>query len=320
MREDMKNAKMQIVGIGACVMDTLITVPAYPQEDAKLRALSCKNAGGGPTATGIVAASRLGSGAGFIGVLAEDNGGHFLLDDFKKYDVNVDLVELKGGYRSFTSTIWLAQDKATRTCVFDKGDLPPLTLDEAKREAIADAQILMIDGNEMDAAEEACLVANNSDTKVLYDCGGLYEGVERLLKHTDVMIPSQEFSLGHTGCATEEEAAKKLYETYHPQVVVITCGKEGGILYAGGDILKYPAFPVDAVDSNGSGDVFHGAFAAAMVKGFSYEDCCIFASAVSAIKCTGVGARESVPTEGEVYSFLESRGYADFEKRAAKRD
>lgn len=320
MREDMKNAKMQIVGIGACVMDTLITVPAYPQEDTKLRALSCKNAGGGPTATGIVAASRLGSGAGFIGVLAEDNGGHFLLDDFKKYDVNVDLVELKGGYRSFTSTIWLAQDKATRTCVFDKGDLPPLTLDEAKREAIADAQILMIDGNEMDAAEEACLVANNSDTKVLYDCGGLYEGVERLLKHTDVMIPSQEFSLGHTGCATEEEAAKKLYETYHPQVVVITCGKEGGILYAGGDILRYPAFPVDAVDSNGSGDVFHGAFAAAMVKGFSYEDCCIFASAVSAIKCTGVGARESVPTEGEVYSFLESRGYADFEKRAAKRD
>ena len=316
MHVDMKNAKMQIVGIGACVMDTLITVPSYPKEDTKLRALSCKTAGGGPTATGIVAASKLGAGTGFIGVLAEDNGGHFLRDDFEKYGVNVDLVELSGGYRSFTSTIWLAQDKASRTCVFDKGNLPSLTLDEEKRAAIADAQILMIDGNEMDAAEEACLVANNSDTKVLYDCGGLYEGVERLLKHTDVMIPSEEFSLGHTGCDTVEKAAKKLYEIYHPQVVVITCGKEGGILYAGGDILKYPAFLVDAVDSNGSGDVFHGAFAAAMVKGFSYEDCCIFASAVSAIKCTGVGARESVPGEDEVYRFLESRGYADFADRA----
>ncbi len=305
---------VEIVGIGACVMDTLITVPTYPKEDTKIRAVAGKQAGGGPTATGIVTAARLGVGAGFIGVLAEDNGGRFLREDFEKYGVNVKLVESKSGYRSFTSTIWLAQDTATRTCVFDKGDLPPLVLDEEKRGAVAEAQVLMIDGNEMDAAEEACLVARESGTKVLYDCGGLYPGVERLLRLTDVCIPSEEFALGHTGCATVEEAARKLYDTYHPQVVVITCGKEGGILYAGEDkkgarrIWRYPAFLVEAVDSNGSGDVFHGAFAAAMVKGMDYRECCMFASAVSAIKCTGVGARESVPDFETVKQFLEDRG------------
>ena len=89
--------------------------------------------------------------------------------------------------------------------------------------------------------------------------------------------------------------------------MVITCGKEGGILYDG-KAEHYPAFLVDAVDTNGSGDVFHGAFAAAMVKGYAYKECCIFASAVSAVKCTGVGARESVPDERTVYPFLESRG------------
>ena len=45
----------KVVGIGACVMDTLITVPHYPTEDTKLRAASTKLVGGGPTATGIVA-------------------------------------------------------------------------------------------------------------------------------------------------------------------------------------------------------------------------------------------------------------------------
>ena len=67
----MGNAK--IVGIGACVMDTLITVPHYPTEDTKLRATGTVLAGGGPTATGIVAASKLGVPCGFIGVLSARN-------------------------------------------------------------------------------------------------------------------------------------------------------------------------------------------------------------------------------------------------------
>ena len=299
--------KVKIVGVGACVMDTLVTVPNYPKEDTKLRAISSKPAGGGPVATGLVAAQKLGEQTAYIGVLANDNGGNFLKQDFEKYGVDTGLVEMRAGYRSFTSVIWLAKDTASRTCVFDKGDLPPLSLKEAQKQAVADSEILMIDGNEMDAAEEACRIARNSGTKVLYDCGGLYDGVERLLKLTDVMIPSEEFSLGVTGCSTVEDAAKKLYDTYHPEIVVITCGKEGGILFDGKEIRRYPAFPVEAVDTNGSGDVFHGAFAAAMVKGFSYMDCCIFASAVSAVKCTGVGARESVPDLDTVNQFLSER-------------
>lgn len=303
----MKN-KVEIVGIGACVMDTLVTVPGYPKEDTKLRALASKSAGGGPTATGLVAARKLGEQTAYIGILSDDNGGSFLKKDFEKYGVETSLIEIKSGYSSFTSVIWLAKDTATRTCVFDKGNLPALQLNERQKQAVADSEILMVDGNEMDAAEEACKIAKKNGTKVLYDCGGLYEGVERLLKLTDVMIPSEEFALGHTGCNCVEEAAIRLYELYHPQVVVITCGKEGGILYDGSVCENYPAFLVDAVDTNGSGDVFHGAFAAAMVKGYSYKECCLFASATSAIKCNGVGARESVPEEEAVQEFLKGRG------------
>ena len=299
----------KIVGIGACVMDTLITVPNYPNEDTKLRATSSKIAGGGPTATGIVAASKLSEDAAYIGVLSTDNGGRFLKDDFIKYNVNVDNIDIIDGYRSFTSVIWLAENSASRTCVFDKGNLPPLKLDDKKREAIKNAQVLMIDGNEMDAAEEGCKVARENGTTVLYDCGGLYQGVERLLKLTDVMIPSEEFALGHTKTEDVKEAAKKLYELYSPEVIVITRGKIGGILYDGKEFFEYPAFLVKAVDSNGSGDVFHGAFAAALCKGYDYKKACIFSSAVSAIKCTGYGARESVPSFETVKSFLKEKNY-----------
>lgn len=299
----------KIVGIGANVFDTLYNIPTYPTEDTKMRATASKTAGGGPVATGLVAAQKLGEETAYIGVLSDDNGGKFLKEDFIKYGVNTDLIEIKSGYRSFASVLWLCADTATRTCVFDKGDLPPLVLNDAQKNAIINAELLMVDGNEMSAAVEAAKIARENGTKVLYDCGGLYEGVEKLLALTDIMIPSEEFSLGHTGCATAEEAARKLYETYSPEVVVITQGKKGGIIYDGKEVVAYPIYPAVVVDSNGSGDVFHGAFAAAICKGYDYLKCCHFSSAVSGLKCTGVGARESVPNFETTKTYLKENGY-----------
>lgn len=299
----------KIVGIGANVFDTLYNIPTYPTEDTKMRATASKTAGGGPVATGLVAAQKLGVETAYIGVLSDDNGGKFLKEDFIKYGVNTDLIEVKSGYRSFASVLWLCADTATRTCVFDKGDLPPLELNDTQKQAIIGAELLMVDGNEMSAAVEAAKIAKDNGTKVLYDCGGLYDGVEKLLALTDIMIPSEEFSLGHTGCKTAEEAAIKLYETYSPEVVVITQGKKGGIIYDGMEVVAYPIYPAVVVDSNGSGDVFHGAFAAAVCKGYDYLKCCHFSSAVSGLKCTGVGARESVPDFETTKTYLKENGY-----------
>ncbi len=299
----------RIVGIGACVFDTLLQVPHYPREDTKLRATASKTVGGGPVATGLVAAQKLGVPSAYIGMLADDSGGRYLKADFERYGVDTTHIEIAEGYRSFSSVLWLAADTATRTCVFDRGNLPALSLDESKRAAVRDASLLMVDGNELDAAVEAATVARSNGTKVLYDCGGLYDGVERLLALTDLMIPSEEFALGHTGCTTAEEAAVSLYERYHPEIVVITRGKHGGVLYDGSELVTYPIYPVEVVDSNGSGDVFHGAFAAGVCRGFDYVTCCHFASAVSALKCTGVGARESVPSFETVMLFMKENGY-----------
>jgi len=299
----------KIVGIGANVFDTLYRIPTYPAEDTKLRATQSKVSGGGPVGTGLVAAAKLGVQTAYLGVLADDHGGRFLKEDFEKYGVNTDLLQVKAGCRSFASSLWLCDDTATRTCVFDRGDLPPLQLDAQQKQAVQNAQVLMVDGNELEAAVEAATLAKSCAAKVLYDCGGLYPGVERLLALTDIMIPSEEFALGHTGCDDAREAAKKLMQTYHPEVVVITQGKQGGLIYDGKTLSSYPAFPVTAVDTNGSGDVFHGAFAAAVTMGMAYPNCAVFSSAVSALKCTGMGARESVPDLETTKKFLKENGY-----------
>lgn len=301
------NAK--IVGIGACVADTLYDLAAYPAEDTKARALHSRKAGGGPTATALVAAQKLGGGAAYIGVLSDDGDGVFLIHDFERYGVDTSLIKIVRGFRSFTSVIWLCAASASRTCVFDKGDLTPLVLNEKQTDAIRKADILMVDGNELSAAVAAAKIARQSGTTVLYDCGGLYDGVEELLALTDIMIPSGEFARGHTGCADLPAAAEKLARLYAPRVIVITDGKSGGVLCENGDLRRYPAYPATVVDSNGAGDVFHGAFAAGLVRGYDYEKCCHFASAASALKCRGVGARENIPTFETLNAYLKENGY-----------
>lgn len=304
----------KIVGIGANVCDTLFTLPVFPKEDTKIKADKVTLSGGGPCATGLVAASKLGAECAFLGVLTDDNAGKFLKEDMERYNVSTKFIKEEKGYVSFSSCIWLSEETATRTCVFYRGDVPKLVLDESRKNAIKNAEILMIDGNEMSAAAEAVKIARENGTKVLYDAGGLYDGVEKLLPYTDILIPSEEFALKHTGAKTVEEASKKLMELYHPDVVVVTMGKNGGVIFDGRDLKHYDAFEVNVVDTNGAGDVFHGAFAFGVTMGYNYYKCCVFSSAVSALKCMGVGARKSVPTFDETMKFLKECGINEFEE------
>ena len=88
---------------------------------------------------------------------------------------------------------------------------------------------------------------------------------------------------------------------------IITQGVRGGLIYDGREMTRYPAFQVEAVDSNGAGDVFHGAFVAARLRGMNALEAARFASAVSALKCTRLGAREGVPAWEDAMAFLHSR-------------
>jgi sulfofructose kinase len=305
----------RITGIGANVFDTLITLPEYPAEDTKLKADSIVTAGGGPTATGLVAAAKLSASMNvsveFIGSVAGDERGRWLLEDFARWGVKTDNVTIEPNCEAFCSFVMLSSAAKTRTCVFHRGNKPPLKLNSTQKEAVAGSEILMVDGNELNAAIEGAKIIRSSGGKVLYDAGGLYEGIENLLPLADLLIPSEEFALKFTGANTAEDAAVKLFETYSPEVVVITQGKRGGIVYDG-KLTSYPIIETDVVDSNGAGDVFHGAFALASVIGWDYRKCAMFASATSSLKCTKVGARAAVPSFEEVIEILRKNGYSEY--------
>ncbi len=278
----------KIVGLGACVYDTLIRCGRYPKEDTKQRAEEVFVSGGGPVSNALAVMSRLGVRAEYLGALANDAAGEYLLKDLSACGVGTEGV-VRAGSRSFTSYILLSAEGKTRTCVFDRGDVPdePALLGFAR---IDEASVLHLDGNSLQCALAAARYARERGVLVSLDAGGLYEGIEKLLPYVDILIPSAEFALGITGKGEIPAAMEALQNRYAPKALAVTDGKNGGFYWDGAP-RRYAAVQVEAVDTNGAGDTFHGAFLAAYVQGKAVAECCAFAGRVAAYKCARRGLR-----------------------------
>ena len=95
-------------------------------------------------------------------------------------------------------------------------------------------------------------------------------------------------------------------ERYHPEILVITQGSRGGFIWEKGQAVRYPVYPVKAIDTNGAGDTFHGAFLVGRIRGMTVYEAASFASAVSALKCTRFGAQDGIPGYEETVEFMET--------------
>ncbi len=306
-----KTGGFDIVGLGAAVHDTIIVTDTYPKEDTKQAASKTIIQGGGPTATALVACSKLGLSTAYIGSVGDDEYGRFIQDDFDRYGVDTSGILVREGCASLHAFVILAKnkDRGTRTILFNRGNAPAPSISEVDPEIIRKAKVLHLDGNQLDISIHAAVTARAAGVKVSMDAGGAYPGVERLLPLIDFLIPAEEFALKFTGLSDPHKAAEELYKRFNPEFVIVTRGPAGGFAYNGKEHIPYPPYDAVVVDSNGAGDVFHGAFITGYVKGMDMMQAANFASAVSALKCTGIGARKSVPSYEEAIKFLKRSGY-----------
>ena len=92
------------------------------------------------------------------------------------------------------------------------------------------------------------------------------------------------------------------------RVLTITLGGKGSLTASKDGYMHIPAFKVEAADTTGAGDVFHGGYIYGLLKGWSLRDTVIFASALAAMKCTKIGGRTRIPGLSEVMNFLAEKG------------
>jgi sugar/nucleoside kinase (ribokinase family) len=293
---------IEIAGLGFCGLDTLSLLPFIPL-DGKVEILSHLVQGGGPSATAIVTAARLGAGTAFIGAIGDDERGRMILKGFNEERVNTDYLQIKEGKESPAAFCWIEKETGKRSIAWSKGSSLPLDPAKVDEKFIASLKLLHLDGHNTEAAIKAAEIAKKHGVIVSLDAGTLVKDIEILVTLSDVCIASEFFALKYTGADNIQKAAEILFQT-GCKIAAVTSGEHGVYAITAEEQFKKEAFKVPVVDTTGAGDVFHGAFAFAFIQGWSTEKALEFSSAVAAMKCMKFGGRTGIPTIEEVNNFL----------------
>lgn len=299
-----------VVGVGYSAVDYLGIVPNYPPTaDEKTELLELSMQGGGPTATALVALSRLGLKTSFIGKVGDDEFGKFMVSQLQKEGIDTSGVVMEKGTRSAFAFIIVEKGSGRRTILWTPPTVSPLLPAEINRQRILSARMLYIDGLMMDAALDSAKWAKEAGIIVFFDADTLNPQSVELLKFSDVAIASEQFAKAFTKSYNPVEASKRL-QKFGPKITGVTLGTRGSVCVMDDQVYKQPAFKVEAVDTTGAGDVFHGAFAYGLLQAWNLQRIMAFASAVAALKCTKLGGRPGIPTLNQALEFLDSNPLA----------
>ena len=298
--------RFDVVGVGYTALDYLGIVPRHPAADSKLELERLEIHGGGPAATATVTAARLGLRTAFIGTVGDDAAGETMLGELRREGVDVSGVLVQPGRLSQFAFIMVDSGTAERTILWTRGTLDPLDPALIDPDLIRSCRGMLVDTMEPAAGAAAAAIARGAGATTLLDAGTLRAGVREVLPHCDYIAASETFA-GQIGGGGGVDAALEAMMAYGPRAAVVTLGPRGCVARSRAGDVAAGGFAVDAVDTTGAGDVFHGAFLFAALARWDLERCCLFANAVAALGCRALGGRSAIPSLGEALAFLAER-------------
>jgi sulfofructose kinase len=298
--------KHEVVGLGYTALDYLGIVPHLPEENRKLELLDFIVQGGGPAATALVTARRLGLSASYIGKVGDDDFGRRMLSELRAEGIETASVIVERGARSQFAFIMVDELTAARTILWTRGTVSAIRADEVDLGMIGSARVLLVDDLEPAAALVSVREANEKVIPVVIDAGSVRPGVLELLPCCDYIVASEVFAEQLTGGHDHVRSLEALLE-FEPQAAVVTLGERGCVALSSDGMIEAEGFEIDAVDTTGAGDVFHGAFLFALLQGWDLYRSCVFSNAVAALGCRALGGRAGIPDLDEALSFLEQR-------------
>ncbi len=298
---------MIVTGLGQCSLDYLALIDKYPDVDTKKEVLEWYEQGGGPVATALVALSRLGIACRFYGIIGDDYAGDMIRKSLIEEGVDVaGLIKIEG-ILSQVAFIVIEKDTAKRTIFWRRHSGEALCSEEIIDNLLDGSDFLLLDGLMKEPSIYAAEKARALNIPVMLDAGSARPGLLEIAQLSDYVVASEGFSKGN-GWVHTPEALQKEKDKLGIKVLTITMGELGSITISDDLVIEMPAFKVEAIDTTGAGDVFHGGYIYGLLQGWSLGETIKFATALAAMKCMSIGGRTGIPRLSEVMKFLENNG------------
>jgi sulfofructose kinase len=292
-----------LICLGIAVRDFVFRLPALPSQPGKYTAGGLVPRGGGMAATAAVAAAALGGQVEYWGRLGDDAQGRELRDELASCGVKVQAAS-PAGTQTPTSAVLVADNGERLLAVY------PGRLDDSVAwlplARVAEVQAVLADFRWPAGAERLLEAAQRARLPRVIDADmGDPAALRRLLPHCDHAVFSQR-GLAELVGTDEVEGGLRRAALLTPGVAAVTLGERGSAYLVDGALHRVNAFAVSARDTNGAGDVFHGAYALALAQGERALDAARFASAAAALKCSNGSGWGAVPRLEDVQTLLKA--------------
>ncbi len=324
-----------IYGIGAALVDTEVEVSDEDLADLAIEKgvmtlveeqrqhqlsdylsdhlVASKRASGGSGANTIIAASYFGANTFYSCKVANDENGEFYLNDLRRAQVDYPHNYHKNGADPGITgkCLVLITPDAERTMNTFLGISETISIRELHEDAIANSQYAYIEGYLVSsesgraAAIKLREVAQQNRAKIALSLSDpamvkfFQAGLKEMIgPGVDLLFCNQAEALGFTGTDTIDAAAAALQ--HYTKTFAITRGAEGSLVFNGEKLINVPPHTVNAVDTNGAGDMYAGAFLYALTQGYDFAQAGRLASLASATVVSQFGPRLRAEQHAEI--------------------
>jgi sugar/nucleoside kinase (ribokinase family) len=258
--------------------------------------------GGGSAANTVVAVNQFGGKSFYSLLVANDDFGKFFLDDLSHHgvDTNLEYKDCPPGHTG--RCLVMTSPDASRTLNTFLGVSSFLSKEHLDESAIKNSSILYLEGylvtspKGLDAMKEAKRIAeqNNVHVALTFSDPAMVKYFSNQMEEivgasVDLLFCNDEEAMIFTGTDSIKDAREKLKKV--AKRFVITLGANGALIFDGDTFINIEPYKVQAIDTNGAGDMFSGAFLYGITHDHSYAEAGKLASLASSKVVTQFGPR-----------------------------
>ena len=308
----MKKHKNRILCMGSINMDLTMFMERLPEPAETVATDNFATYPGGKSGNQAVAAARLGGEVGFFGKLGDDMFSKELLAALQADGVETSNILIEPGATAGVAMIRIDAEGINSISFTPGANALVRPEDVQEHETLFEQYGFLLITAEIpaDTLFAAIRMAKSKGMTVVMDPAPVpKEPIPRDIPPMVDFIKPNEIEAGQiagikvTDNVTAMECMKALRDMrFHNPL--ITLGKDGCLAWNGENTHNFLPPDVEAVDTTAAGDVFLGAFTAALSNGREIAEAVEFASVASAMSTTLKGAQTSIPTRSQVEEFM----------------
>ncbi|MCJ8014106.1 5-dehydro-2-deoxygluconokinase [Paenibacillus sp. KQZ6P-2] len=283
---------------------------------------------GGSPANIAIGMSRLGMKTSFIGKIADDQMGRFIVDYLRRNDIDTSNVvtDCTGAVTGLAFT----EIKSPTDCsiLMYRDHVADLNLmpQEVQKELIAKTKMFLVSGTALakspsrEAVFQALCYAKEQGAVIVFDLDYrpyTWKSPEETAVYYNLAAEKCDIILG-----TREEfdmmerfeqnpersdrvTAAKWFD-YSAKIVIIKHGKEGSIAYTqDGKSFRAKSFPAKVIKTFGAGDSYAAGFLYGLMQGWTIEASMEFGSAAACIVISSHSCSDAMPSAAQVHDYIE---------------